>query len=436
MRIALVYDCFYPYTVGGAERRYRSMVAQLARHHEVTYITRQQWDRGSALDVPPGVRVVAVSGGRQLYRASGRRRITPPLRFGAGVLRYLLRHRHEFDVVHVCSFPYFSLIGARLACAWGGPPVVTDWYEVWTSSYWREYLGPVLGHAGALIQSLCVRLSTRAFVFSRLHAARLREEGYRGEPVLLRGAYAGPVNHVSAHTRREPIVVYVGRHIPEKRVPTIPAAIAQARQKVPGLRATIFGDGPDRAHVLAEVERLGLQDVIRCPGFAQWDEVDAELRRAMCLVLPSRREGLGLGLVEAMARGTPAVVTRSADNAATELIAERQNGFVAESADPAVLADAIVKVHDAGAELRERTRAWFASHASSLTIDTSLMELEAVYADARQRDDAGSPARVEPAPHGPRAVARRTPVRRTAARADELVAVEAVRTGTDDGRAV
>lgn len=435
MRIALVYDCLYPYTVGGAERRYRSVVAQLAHQHDVTYITRRQWDRGTALDVPPGVRVVAVSGGRQLYRASGRRRITPPLRFGAGALWYLLRHRRDFDVIHVCSFPYFSLIAARLACAFGGPPVVTDWYEVWTPSYWREYLGPTLGRTGALVQSLCVRLTKRAFVFSHLHAARLREEGYRGEPVLMKGAYAGPVNHVNANTHRDPLVVYIGRHIPEKRVPTIPAAIAQARKHVPGLRATIFGDGPDRPHVLAEIERLGLQDVIRCPGFAPWEEVDAELRRAMCLVLPSRREGLGLGLVEAMARGTPAVVTRSPDNAATELIAERHNGFVAESAEPSVLAAAIVAVHHAGAELRERTRAWFAAHASQLTIDSSLLELESVYVEAAGPNGATAPSRNGHSAPSARNPARLVTALRTNPRANDLDAIDTARTGTDDGRA-
>jgi glycosyltransferase involved in cell wall biosynthesis len=110
--------------------------------------------------------------------------------------------------------------------------------------------------------------------------------------------------------------------------------------------------------------------------------VDAELRRAMCLILPSRREGLGLGIVEALARGTPAVVARGPDNAATELIEEHYNGFVAESAEPVVLARAIVAVHEAGPRLLDRTRSWFAAHAARLTIDGSLVELEAVYADA------------------------------------------------------
>jgi glycosyltransferase involved in cell wall biosynthesis len=236
MRIAIVYDCLYPYTVGGAERRYRSVVAHLAQRHQITYLTRRQWDDDARLDVPPGVRVVAVSGGRHLYTASGRRRITPPLRFGWGVFRYLVRHRHDFDVIHLCSFPYFSLIAARLACALGGPAIVADWYELWTAAYWREYLGPTLGPIGAAVQRLCVRLTGRAFVFSRLHATRLREEGYRGSPVLLQGAYAGPTNGFHALSPREPLVVYVGRHIPEKRVAAIPAAIALARERIPGVR--------------------------------------------------------------------------------------------------------------------------------------------------------------------------------------------------------
>ena len=428
MRIAFVYDCLYPYTVGGAERRYRSLVAQLAQRHDVTYVTRRQWRRGTLLQLPAGVRCVAVSGGRQLYGPSGRRRVSPPLRFGWGVFRYLLRHRNDFDVVHVCSFPYFSLIAARLACAFGGPPLVTDWYEVWTRRYWSEYLGPTAGPVGAAIQSLCVRLTGAAFVFSALHAERLREEGYRGRPILLKGAYAGPVDQHESCDRRAPVVVYIGRHIAEKRVPVIPAAIAMARRKIPALRAVIFGDGPDHVRVREEIARLGLQDVISCPGFAPWETVDAELRRAMCLILPSRREGLGLGIVEALARGTPAVVARGPDNAATELIEPHHNGIVAESADPAVLADAIVAVHQAGTQLLDRTRAWFAANAPRLTIDASLVELEAVYADAVERQPASlNGHRLRP-PRFARRIAARAERETAAVAVDRVGAL-----GADDG---
>src|SRR4029079_861656 len=86
VRICLVYDCLYPYTVGGAERFYRNLAERLAAEgHEGTYLTLRQWDRGESGSVP-GVRVVTAGPRMDLY-ANGRRRILPPLRFGLGTLR-------------------------------------------------------------------------------------------------------------------------------------------------------------------------------------------------------------------------------------------------------------------------------------------------------------------------------------------------------------
>ena len=65
-------------------------------------------------------------------------------------------------------------------------------------------------------------------------------------------------------------------------------------------------------------------------------------------MLPSRREGYGLVVVEACAAGTPSVVVADPDNAATELIEEGVNGFVAPSASPEDLAAAILRVREAG----------------------------------------------------------------------------------------
>jgi len=99
MRICLVYDCLFPYTVGGAERWYRNLASELvAAGHEVTYLTRRQWPAGEPPDVP-GVRVIGVSPGGPLYTKDGRRSIGPPLRFGLGVLAHLARRRRDYDVV-------------------------------------------------------------------------------------------------------------------------------------------------------------------------------------------------------------------------------------------------------------------------------------------------------------------------------------------------
>src|SRR2546421_484000 len=59
MRICLVFDCLYPYTVGGAERWYRNLAERLAAAgHDVTYLTLPQWERGEHASVP-GVEVIA-----------------------------------------------------------------------------------------------------------------------------------------------------------------------------------------------------------------------------------------------------------------------------------------------------------------------------------------------------------------------------------------
>src|ERR1700760_1575262 len=102
MRICIVYDCLYPYTIGGGERWYRNLAERLAAEgHEVSYLTLRQWRRGSDPGVV-GVDVRVVGPRMKLYTRSGRRRILPPVGFGAGVLWHLFRHGSDYDVVHTC----------------------------------------------------------------------------------------------------------------------------------------------------------------------------------------------------------------------------------------------------------------------------------------------------------------------------------------------
>ena len=378
MRVCLVYDCLFPHTVGGAERWYRNLGERLAADgHEVTYLTLRQWDRG----VDPGVEGVDVKvvGPRMaLYAEGGRRRILPPLVFGAGVLWHLLGHGRRYDVVHTASFPYFSLLAAAVTRPLHRFRIVVDWHEVWSRSYWRDYLGGVGGAVGAFVQRLCARVPQRAFCFSRLHAGRLRDEGLRGEPTILTGEYAGSLERPEPAPAR-PVVVFAGRHIPEKRVPALIPALARARERVPELRGEVFGDGPERDEVLAAIERDGLTGVVEAPGFVEHARVHAAMRTALCMVLPSSREGYGLVVVESAARATPSVVVAGADNAATELVDEGENGFVARSAAPDDLADAIVRVHEAGPALREATADWFDRNSERLSLEHSLQTVLTAY---------------------------------------------------------
>ena len=379
MRICIAYDCLFPWTVGGAERWYRSLAERLAADgHEVTYLTRFQWTPAEPPRIP-GVRVVAVSPSEPLYGDDGNRRIGEALRFGRGVFGHLLRHGARYDVVHTASFPYFSLLAAGAARPLGRYRLIVDWHEVWSAAYWREYLGRVLGPVGHTVQRACVLLPQRSFCFSRLHAARLRAEGLRGMPTVLEGEYAGDLTPPTPN-ESEPVVVFAGRHIAEKRAPAVVRAVGRARERVPDLRGVVFGDGPQRPDVLATVKTERLSQVVEAPGFVEGEQVAATLRRALCMLLPSQREGYGLVVVEASARGTPSIVVSGADNAAVELVEDGVNGVVAASADPSALAAAIVRVHEAGPALRLSTCAWFARNAARLSLEQSLETVVASYA--------------------------------------------------------
>jgi glycosyltransferase involved in cell wall biosynthesis len=377
VRVLVLYDCLYPWTVGGAERWYRHVAIALAADgHEVTYATRRQWDRGAAPDDLPGVRVVAISPRMGLYTASGRRRTDEALWFGAGTLWHLLRHGRRYDVVHTASFPYFSLLAAGALRPLGRYRLVVDWHELWTRSYWLEYLGGLGGRVGLAVQRLGLRIRQRAFCFAQLTARRLREEGVHGDVVVLEGQWEGPLEPAGPAPAQD-VAVFAGRLIAEKRADALGPALTWARRSAPGLRGEVYGDGPERP----AVERAAAAEpALAVRGFVDAAELDAALARALCVVLPSRREGYGKIVIEAARLGVPSVVVDDPDSAAVELVQDGVNGVLAASASAADLGAALLRVRDAGPALRDSTAAWFAEHAERLSLDASLRVLLEAYA--------------------------------------------------------
>jgi len=382
MRILIVYDCLYPYTIGGGERWYRTLAQRLAADgHDVSYLTLRQWSRGERAELA-GVDVRCAGPRMKLY-VDGRRRVVPPLMFGIGVLWHLLAHGRRYDVVHTSSFPYFSLLAAALVRPLHRYELVVDWFELWSRAYWRDYLGRIGGRIGWMVQKACLRVPQRAFALAQMTADRLRAEGVRGPVAVLTGIHPAP-DAAAEPLAAEPVIVFAGRHIPEKRVPALVHAFAALHDRAPELRMTIYGDGPDRREVLALIEAQQLGEFVRAPGFVDAAELAGAVGTALCMVLASRREGYGLVVVEAAAQGVPSVVVADPDNAATELVDEGQNGFVAASAAPEDLAEAILRVRDAGPALRASTAAWFARNAERLSLAGSLDRVAAAYADTRR----------------------------------------------------
>ena len=378
MRVALVYDCLYPSTVGGAERWLRRLAETLAADHEVTYLTRRQWERGE--QPIPGVECVAVSPGGALHREDGSRRPLPALLFGLGVLWHLVRRRGHYDAVHCLSYPYLGLIAVRIALAGAPVRIVCEWLECLSDDYWRSY-GRVEGRVGRALERLCVRLTPEAVAFSQLTARRLRERGLRSEPQLLGGLaeLAALEPPAPAAPDERPLVLFVGRHVADKGVGALADALALAMERRPGLTAVIAGDGPERGRVLERLRELGIAADVSTPGFVGGVELERLYRRAACVVAPSRRDGFGMVVAEAAARGIPVVVSAAPDNAAAERVVEGENGAIAPSAAPRDLAAAILRVLDGREELRQRTARWFAANADSLSIERSLERARALY---------------------------------------------------------
>lgn len=104
-----------------------------------------------------------------------------------------------------------------------------------------------------------------------------------------------------------PLVVVVARHHPQKDLGMFLRAMVQVRAAVPGVRAVMVGDGPERTHLEAECAHLGLADVVSFAGFRP-NPAD-EMQAADVVALSSRWEGSPLVVAECLALGRPLVTT-------------------------------------------------------------------------------------------------------------------------------
>lgn len=105
-----------------------------------------------------------------------------------------------------------------------------------------------------------------------------------------------------------PLVVQVSQLVGHKDPLTFVRAIAVARAEVPGVQALLVGDGPLRASVESEVDRLGLRGTLHLAGYRA--DADSLLAAADVVTLSSKEEGLGTVLLDAMSMGKPIAATR------------------------------------------------------------------------------------------------------------------------------
>jgi glycosyltransferase involved in cell wall biosynthesis len=105
----------------------------------------------------------------------------------------------------------------------------------------------------------------------------------------------------------QPFVVVVARHHPQKDLGMFLRAMSRVRVEVPRVRAVMVGDGPDRALLEAERDRLRLADVVTFAGHRP-NPAD-EMQAADVVALSSRWEGSPLVVAECLTLGRPLVTT-------------------------------------------------------------------------------------------------------------------------------
>jgi len=391
-RIAVVYDCLFPYTTGGGERQYRGFAeAFVDLGREVDYLTVRQWPEGE----PPSATfsVVPLGGGLDLYDDEGVRRSSSALRFAWRVFRALLARRNRYDAVVVSALPVLNVFAARLALVGSRTTVAADYLEVWGRHQWIDYAGRLTGNVAWALQRAAIALTPLATAHSALTSSRLRKEGFRGQILLSPGLIDGDAaaaesaaeDAASPPSRDEPFVLYAGRHIPDKRVEALPAAVAAVRERYPSLRLVITGRGASTATIEDAVTTADGWDWTTMPGFVSETELRDLMAHASAVVNPSRREGYGLVVVEAAAFGTPTVLVADEGNASTELVQTNVNGFIAASVEPGPLGSAIAAAVAEGEALRRRTREWYSEAIRTRTIRRTVQQL----ADALDERSAG-----------------------------------------------
>ncbi|MEH1167320.1 glycosyltransferase family 4 protein [Micromonospora sp. CPCC 205539] len=136
-----------------------------------------------------------------------------------------------------------------------------------------------------------------------------------------------------------PLVTFAGRLVYEKGVQHLIAALPRLRERHPGLRVVIAGDGPYRAELEAEVHRRGLGRMVDMPGFLGGNDLPALMAASDCFAVPSIYEPFGMVALEGAAAGAPLAV--AATGGLAEIVEPGVTGMTFAPQDPDGLTEAV-----------------------------------------------------------------------------------------------
>ena len=267
-------------------------------------------------------------------------------------LRLLRRVRPDLVQVNL-EVPWAAATMLSVALAWPGLRVVGV-----------EHMSARTVDLGLLLRTRALALRLDGHVAVSADAAKRVEDFYalgRGSVrVIHNGVPAGAAYARPARRRPDDqlVVGSVGRLDPVKGHDTLIKALAC----LPRMRVVILGSGPQKPELRRLVREVGVADRVRLYGWC--DRVDDWLGRFDLFCHPSRYEGLGLALIEAMRAGLPIVATSV--GGVPELLDGGHCGLLVPPDDPPALAAALadlaadpVRRDSLGGRARERVCAEF-----------------------------------------------------------------------------
>ncbi|WP_285653763.1 glycosyltransferase family 4 protein [Actinomycetospora sp. NBRC 106375] len=139
-----------------------------------------------------------------------------------------------------------------------------------------------------------------------------------------------------------PVFVYAGRLIAPKGVDMLIEAVAIHERATGPCALWIFGDGPEREHLVELASRRGVQDSVTFFGSVDPGALKGAMELCDALVFPTLQDLVGRVVVEALTLGVPVVVSPMTGAAGT-VVQDGINGLVADPRDPRELADALAR---------------------------------------------------------------------------------------------
>jgi len=135
----------------------------------------------------------------------------------------------------------------------------------------------------------------------------------------------------------------------EKDYPCLLEAARLVLEKRPSVVFIAVGDGPERDRIVRQSREYGMEGRFRFAGFQ--GAAEDQLKLFDVFVLASKREGLGLSILEAQCAGLPVVAT--CVGGIPEIVSHGRNGLLVPPRNPQALAAGILRLAD-DAALRRR----------------------------------------------------------------------------------